>query len=990
MERYTKIFVSFPIPHKIHDPTVFIYGNTHEDMKRRTGGNTMHAWRPHHHPRATPPPPPKTKLSLSFAEFDREHLRIELLERSMLAAQAARQEQFALEATAQRTATQAHRAMEASKGKSKQLFTYNTPHRSKRKIRIMDHLSSEESKSIAKGLKEVKRLKVHREKIEQAEKATRHLIAVNKRKKEVERLLDQLTAASDPEELEENKKNAKSTRTNVEWNLNAVQASREQSDQALQTVIFSKEMLQNFTLEAPPDFSAMKSKIFNPEKVWKSVDAWQEKAMKTNQALLTFANNTKSMLEADIMTLEDQLEEETKIKAALVQKNKELEREINRLKRSVVELQAQCKKVQERLQQQTNRMKKMEAEFRIRTQALREELKTVQTELSNVAAKLHVVEIERDELKVEQQKLEKKIRTLEIETAELKQTLQETIRKCERLTKQIKIQKQEMIQLKEDFAIEKDRLNQSIQDLTLELDHAKKQVLVVEEKARKEKEDMILQHAMEMKELKDGYQKQKKIDDEKITELSTKLKASEDQIAADAQRLKDAATRQQELAKKAKEEETFRKELAESKKKSEAAAAEQASKLAAALRKVPLRTFGTQTGSDDQAEQLEKQGMILEDLLTERREHKTTRINAQEHLQIALEEQRKRLTERESCEIGIQTPIELLQAFQDDLDKEALERISETEALARKVLNKWLRKSIMKLFLPDDELKELIPKLDFEREGPGASLLQLLRQKGRRSVALSHVILRAGNRNSIRDRERRAMSCLVSNCQVSLMRDRLTTEMQRNQENVDIMKKYAQHAKNQILVHEDEKHELQLRVLREESLSSSSQAKTLKSVAELVRQVSKVVSVVRKNEQILRPLPVVDDRNEEEVKEGDVEKEDDEQDDNNEDNKQQQQVTVLSSASTYININTLTKTNETKNISKEKYLIESLGKTCARWMLLVENKLPQLQAASQRTRAEIGKLRRSRPLKESSDVKKIGYRDQIRRLKKETTVLKRI
>jgi len=164
----------------------------------------MHAWRgPNHHPRSTPPPNQqtnrftpinKTRLTQSFAEFDREHLRVALLERSILAAQTHRQHQLSRELHHQRTATNAYRQMENQQHYISPTMR-NTNNRSPNKrMKIVDHLSTEETvggaSNVKEGMKEVIRMKKHAAEIEQAEKATRHLLAVNKRKKEVERLLD--------------------------------------------------------------------------------------------------------------------------------------------------------------------------------------------------------------------------------------------------------------------------------------------------------------------------------------------------------------------------------------------------------------------------------------------------------------------------------------------------------------------------------------------------------------------------------------------------------------------------------------------------------------------------------------------------------------------------------------------------------------------------------------------------------------------------------
>jgi hypothetical protein len=102
--------------------------------------------------------------------------------------------------------------------------------KSKRKIRINDHLSSEETRAIKKSLAAVKEMRVNAKKIEQAEQATRHLLAVNRRKKEVERLLFQLESFSDPKELTQNQKDTKTTRQAVGFDLTSMQQSREQSD----------------------------------------------------------------------------------------------------------------------------------------------------------------------------------------------------------------------------------------------------------------------------------------------------------------------------------------------------------------------------------------------------------------------------------------------------------------------------------------------------------------------------------------------------------------------------------------------------------------------------------------------------------------------------------------------------------------------------------------------------------------------------------------
>ena len=114
--------------------------------------------------------------------------------------------------------------------------------------------------------------------------------------------------------------------------------------------------------------------------------------MQTNQSLLQFAQNTKNMLEEDIMSLEEQIEDILNEKKRLIQKTKELEVIIIKLKRELLDLKERCKKMEDKLQASIVRMKKMEQEFKIRTKALRDELKALQLELSNVSAQLHMVE----------------------------------------------------------------------------------------------------------------------------------------------------------------------------------------------------------------------------------------------------------------------------------------------------------------------------------------------------------------------------------------------------------------------------------------------------------------------------------------------------------------------------------------------------------------------------------------------------------------------
>ena len=943
-------------------------------MKRRTGGSTMHAWHPHHDPRSTPPPKSKTKLAASFEEFDREHMRIKLIERSILKAQATRQDRLTEEAQARTLATKAHHAIEAHHnqlspvrgghspvrgGSRRQNHHSRSPNR--RKIRLLDHLSKEETLSIEMGLKEVVRMRKHAEEIEKAEIATRHLLAVNKNKKKVEMLLDELTAASDPLQLLEDKKNARSTRGTVESNLDQVQYSREQADLALQTVLISKDGLQNFILEAPPDLSAMGSssgdggskKIQNPTTLWASVSQWQEKAMLTNQKLMAFCSDTKSMLESDILNIEEKLEKLNKKYELLLKKMKEKQDEIDRLNRELHEVRQKIKKVEQKFINIQTRMKRMESEFEIRTTSLRDEIKKLQTELSKLSSQLHLVTTERDELKVRELELRNNIVKLELECSQHLQKVKEMKRKCDQLEIQIKTKEEELKITKEKHAEEKASMESQITDLMSQLKHAQSQLKSMEKKYK----DEITVLQKEMKE-----QKEKSAQEIKL--LSQKLKASVDQIAADKERLKRAANEQQELAKKAKEEEEAKKKL-DIARKAEAKVAQeqaeiQAKKLANALKRVPTKESTTQTDIEKEVSEAtlqDRNQMIAEDLNSERIERVWTRTEGEKKLIHELAKQKEELllqyNSKMTTDTGIQTPIELLNALRSELDHDEIEKISNTENLARKVLNKWMRNAIAKIFLTDKDLIQLMPRLDFERNGPAADLLKHLRQKGQRAVALSHVVLRAVNRVSLRDRQRKGILFLSTNCNMEKMRVTLQLQMKENEENVNILKQYTVHAKNQKLMHNHEIHETELRVLREESMSSDNQAKTLKSVAELVRQVSNTMEIVRDNIHL--------STTEEKEQQG-------------------KDARVEWSSNDKISTSMHTTCNVKKNIKLQETMLK-LGESCARWMLLIERRLPKLQVSGERAKSEISRLRREGPMKQVKNVKRVGLHDEMKKMK---------
>ena len=514
-------------------------------MQRRTGGASMHAWHPSQPPRHTPPPSSKTKLAKSFEEFDREHLRIHLLERSIFAHEHRRQHHDSEQRKQHRIAAQAHRALQANTPmlRPPQKYQFKSPE-SKRKIRINDHLSSEETKDLKASMLKVAAMKKRAAEIEQAEKATRHLLAVNKRKKEVERLLDQLTSFADPTELLTNQKATKATRTTVGFDLDAMQHSREQSDLQLAAIVDGKDALKNFVLEAPPDVSGSSKRIQDPTKVWESVSAWQQKAMQTNRSLLLFAANTKEILDGQLLEVEHTLATSKQLNVALQQEKVALELSISTLKREINAYATRVLKLEERLESTMKRMKSMETEFKVRTEALREELMKVKGEIKNLSALLHVRTQERDQAVKEIDRLMVTIRQLEVDIATTKQQLNVVTRKCDVLEEKTIELEHEVEELKEISASQKEQ----IKDLTTQLEFVTKQMQTMEEKYIQEREELRVQHRKETAALEQKLKQQQEESENIIHGLKKEIQVGKDQMAADQEKIKQAKNKQKEQA----------------------------------------------------------------------------------------------------------------------------------------------------------------------------------------------------------------------------------------------------------------------------------------------------------------------------------------------------------------------------------------------------------------------------------------------------------
>jgi chromosome segregation ATPase len=247
------------------------------------------------------------------------------------------------------------------------------------------------------------------------------LLAVNRRKKEVERLLFQLESFSDPKELTQNQKDAKTTRQAVKFDLTSMQQSREQSDLELSSIVDNKDLLKNFQLEAPPMEGG---KIVDPIKAYAAVALWSQKAMATNKSLLLFAANTKDMLEDQLSQVEDKLNLSNQTIVLLKKEEQRLKNEISVLKRHINEFQIKLKNLVQRIESMTSRIKTMENEFKVRTNALRDEITGMKKELNAMSHQLHLVTVERDALSVQVTAMEQQIRQLEVNLAKAIQELQ--------------------------------------------------------------------------------------------------------------------------------------------------------------------------------------------------------------------------------------------------------------------------------------------------------------------------------------------------------------------------------------------------------------------------------------------------------------------------------------------------------------------------------------------------------------------------------------
>ena len=945
----------------------------------------MHAWHPRNPPRSTPPPHSKTKLSASFAEFDREHLRIQLLERSIFAQEHSRQQKVHHQRNQQWLATQSHHALRAAASTTYHSNSYpatssmprsasavNVDHscnttyitsspirKSKRNIRINDHLSSEETRAIKKSLAAVKEMRVNAKKIEQAEQATRHLLAVNRRKKEVERLLFQLESFSDPKELTQNQKDTKTTRQAVGFDLTSMQQSREQSDLELSSIVDNKDLLKNFQLEAPPMEGG---KIVDPIKAYAAVALWGQKAMATNKSLLLFAANTKDMLEDQLSQVEDKLNLSNQTIVLLKKEEQRLNNEISVLKRQINEYQVKLKNLVQRIESMTSRIKTMENEFKVRTNALRDEITGMKKELNAMSHQLHLVTVERDALSVQVTAMEQQIRQLEVNLAKAIQELQVMHRKYDAL-------KIERDALMVENNQQKDTIEQQeteINGLKTDLVRVKHEMETMENKYIKERETMVDLHQKEIKGMQQQMDKQKKESDAIIHALKKEIQMSKDQMARDREKIK-----QQKAAAAS---------ANEAKQKAKALADEQAAALKQALYRPPTHEMGTQAPEGDAAaiekarlDKLanlakERLGMMDNDLLS----HSLQVEDVTNNWILKMEEQKQhylKLQEKtRTTDCGVQTPIELLSGY---VDQDQLKECLEMEELAKVVIQKWLSESVSKIFLNDTELKHLVEKLDFERKGPAAQLLKLIRRRSDQALALSRVILKDVGRHHRRTNQKNALLCFKSNLITSNIKLLLQQEKQANSTNTNKLLAYKNRLKSQNIVHDQELSELELRVLREESLSSIVQAKTYKSIAGLVRQTTTVLSqwqARRKKEQeqlgMLHGEPQPIELVERDELDGGIEG-------------------GGANGGANSGGSPFARHMKTKKEDMHEYQqMKSLGEHCARWMLLIEKKLPLLVASSDRTRREIGiKNKKNQVKNDTHRASSIGYQDQMRQMK---------
>jgi hypothetical protein len=957
----------------------------------------MHAWSPSLHPRTTPPPKSFTKLEQSFYEYDREHSRIQLIERSIMAQEHYRQQKNQEQYKKTRLATQAYRALNNAytmpenssiRGQHNQQQqqlginhnnTIISP--SKRKIRINDHLSSDETKSIKRSIKHVNHMRKHAKKIEAAERATQHLLAVNKRKKEVERLLDQLTAQSNSEELKTNQKETKATRKNVNMDLNSVQMHREQCQLQLSTIIDTKDLLKNFELTPPELLSGVNGKILDTEKAFSQVSKWAEKAMETNKSLLLFAANTKNILEDQIEEISSNVDILNNNIAKLKNDKLNLANAISKLKRELSETINKIKSLDKMIINYKNKIKFMENEFNIRTKALNDELVLLKNEIKNLSSQLHIIQMERDELLLQTATMKKNIRKLEVNLADTLQELSVVKRKNDGLI----IERDKLLLKLKDKDETIMKHENSINDLNTEIIHINNQMNNMEAKFLKEKEMMIEKHTSEMKEVQNNFKKYKKESETTINTLQKEIQLSKDQMARDAERLK----KQKEQASK----------LAEEKERAKVLAKKQEDALKKALYRPPVSTTGTQApeGNERQLEEerlkkiKEKERLNSIRLTRLKKERFNMLMNDKESLQliiknintdhqIELKKQKEyyiKMNEKKpSKDLGIQTPIELLNDARNHMNKNQLSECLKNERLAKIVVQKWLSESVSKIFLNDNDLKHVMNKIDFNRKGPATHLLKLIRLQTDRRLLLSNIILKDVNRHHQYNNINSSFIKLKCHRLIENSNWYLKEEEKKNKGAIKIISKYKSKLIHQNVVHEQELLELELRVLREESTSSTTQAKTYKSIAELIRQTTNMIENVQQRR--LGGRKEYKNQPETQQRMNEVQKL----------NTDHHSPVLFQSPVTPVTPPTppthtvATPPIMSKEDMKEYDQMKALGQQCARWMLLIEKRLPMLLASSDRKRKEIGRLNKKNQMKRSThSASNVGYEDQMRQIK---------
>lgn len=865
--------------------------------------------------RNTPPPNHRSILKQSFKEFDREHLRIELLERSLLARYAKDEESRRKQVQRNGTLSDAYHISQQHRYVSEKMQSQKIQRNSNPlEIQI---LGKEKVQSLQRSAKRVQQMRKYHEEMEQAERVTKQIFEIHKAKKRVSMLLCDLDAPISETRAKEKSRAKQSVELKLDYTLKL----KEDADSELRQSLLTKDSLSEFVLEPPPDFlnsdeSSGAKKRQNPKEIMQAAEDWQKKAIANNVKLLRFINMLRDDSEKKMLELESKIEDADKKRVAAEKRVKKLEQEILSMHRQVSDMQTRVKQVEAKRLALHEKLESAQAAFTIRTAALRTQITDLEKQEQSIRSQLHITETERDNAQKAHAAAEARRGETEAQLKSVTKELKHVRRAEASLKIQLQTVKQEFENEREEHSQEKARLEQAVADEQARLKLAQAEVKRVELQAKKDLEEQATRYEAQVHQLKTVVQSETERAEEaerRNHSLKRELSEERDRVAA----VEDKAKASE--AKRLENEEIARIQ-----------AEEAARRLAAAQWRPNLVEIGTQTDKVEPTKiitvlpnrevpvdvELERQLMLQEDrdATCQREKDRIDTISNEfkTHLKCRLEELRGSL-EKSAKDAVCQTPLEFLKSQQQSLENKDLQSIIQDERLARKVLKRWMRKAVLKIFLADDELSKLINKLDFDREGPAPDLLRLLRKQQIKNTRFAKSILRHCGNVVSRERVKTAFDRLKVNFLVGRAEDSCIKYQKAAARRADRASRLQSRIEAMKTLHEHETHDLQLGQLREAAMSSSEQAKTLKSISTLIVQVSEFVKYSKAAllYQIPRDRP---------------------------DNKD--------------------------DLKRCLALAASLGEQCGRWMILIEKRLPALNAQSERVRTDIGLMRRNKPVED--------------------------